>query len=329
MQFSWENKKRLVGLGPMDGVSDSPMRQLSREFGADFVFTEMISADGLVRKSKTILKKLQFKKRERPIIAQIFGKNPQIMAQAAQILEKDFKFDGIDVNAACPAKKMLNSGHGGSLLKDPGALCSLLDVVRRSTKLSLSLKTRLGYAHNDELIKIIPRIEKTGINAIIVHNRTILQKFEKSADKSIVSRLKKKISLPLIASGDVFTKSDIAKYISYGADGVLVARGALGNPWIFEGLDIVKEKPQKFLDNYQNKNLIEIISRDELKETILKHLNLTIDFYGDESLACVLFRKHFLWYLSKMKGVKQLKIKAAVVKSKNDVENILNKLLND
>src|ERR1035437_312324 len=171
-KFQWD-KKKMVGLAPMDGVTDSPFRYLNRQFGADFTFTEMISADGLVHRSKTIFAKLKFRKGERPIVAQIFGKDPKTMGEAAEILDKEFKFDGIDINAACPSKNVLKSGHGGALLRDPGLLLSLLDVVRHKTKLPLSVKTRLGFRDSDEIIKLAPKMEKIGINAIIVHSRTV------------------------------------------------------------------------------------------------------------------------------------------------------------
>jgi len=324
MKFEWSKDKKLVGLGPMDGVTDSPMRQLARHHGADFTFTEMISADGLVRKSKTIFKRLNFKKRERPIVAQIFGKDPQIMGEAAKMLEHDFKFDAIDVNAACPAKTVITSGHGGALLKNPGLLCSILDVVRHNTTLPVSLKTRCGYKGATEIIKLAPKLEKTGINAIIVHGRTVLQKFQNSADKTIFNRLKSEISVPLIATGDIMNQNDIADlFAHHKVDGVLVARGALGNPWIFEGLDIIKNNPKVFLEKNQSKNLIQKLGVQELRETVIKHLDLSIDYYGNEELACTLFRKHLLWYLGRIPGSKLLKVKASIVKSRKQVEKIL------
>ena len=316
----------MVGLSPMDGVTDSPMRFLNRQFGAYFTFTEMISADGLVHRSKTIFSKLKFRKGERPIIVQIFGKDPQVMGEAAEILDKEFKFDGIDINAACPSKNVLKSGHGGALLKDPQLLLSILDVVRHKTKLPLSVKTRLGFRDSDEIIKLAPKMEKIGINAIIVHSRTVLQKFQNLTDKSVYKRLKSQINVPLIATGNIFDQNDIAELFSeYKVDGVLVARGALGNPWIFEGLEIVKNNPKEFLEKNKSQKLIQEISIVERKEVILKHLDLMIEFYGEE-LACTLFRKHLLWYLGRIKGVKKLKTKAAVIQNRQEVEKILKQL---
>lgn len=325
MKFEWERNKKVVGLGPMDGVTDSPFRQINRRFGADFVFTEMISADGLVHKSKTIFRRLNFKKSERPIVAQIFGKDPQVMGEAARMLEKDFKFDAVDINAACPAKNVLKSGHGGALLKNPELLLSLLDVVRHSTSLPLSIKTRAGFKDAGEIIKLAPELEKTGINAIIVHGRTVLQKFQNLADKTIFNRLKSKINIPIIATGDVMTQNDIADlFANHQVDGVLVARGALGNPWIFEGLDVVKNKPETFLTKQKSQNLVQDIGLNEFKETILEHLDLMIAYYETEELACTLFRKHLLWYLGRRPGNKLLKIKASVVKNRKEVERVLN-----
>jgi len=324
-KFNWD-RKRMVGLGPMDGVTDSPFRYLNRQFGADFTFTEMISADGLVHKSKTIFEKLKFRKGERPIIAQIFGKDPEIMGEAAEMLEKEFKFDGIDINCACPSKNVLKSGHGGALLKDEELLLSLLDVVRHKTTLPLSVKTRLGFNDSQQIIKLAPKMEKKGINAIIVHSRTVLQKFQNLTDKSAYLRLKQQISVPIIATGDVFNQTDIAElFEKFKVDGVLVARGALGNPWIFEGLEIVKNNPKQFLEKSKSKKLIQEISSNQRKETVLEHLNLMIATYGDE-LACVLFRKHLLWYLGRVKGTKKLKTKATLIQNRQDVEKILEQL---
>lgn len=324
MKFEWKRNKKMVGLGPMDGVTDSPFRQINREHGADFTFAEMISADGLVRKSKTLFKRLNFKKSERPIIAQIFGKDPQVMCEAAKILERDFKFDAIDINAACPAKNIVSSGHGGALLYDPSLLLSILNVVRHSTKLPLSLKTRAGYKDTKEIINLAPKIEEIGINAIIVHGRTVLQKFQNSADKTIFNRLRPKINIPLIATGDIMTQNDIADlFLNHEVDGVLVARGALGNPWIFEGLDVIKKNPQIFLEKQKSQNLKQDIGLLEFKETILEHLDLMIVYYKIEELACTLFRKHLLWYLGRLPKNKILKSKASLVKSRNEVEQLL------
>jgi len=323
-KFSWSQDKRIVGLGPMDGITDSPFRILNKRFGADFVFTEMISADGLVKKSKTIFEHLRFKKGERPIIAQIFGKDPEVMAEAAEILEKRFKFDGIDINCGCSTRKVLSSGHGGALLKDPKRLLSLLHIVRRKTSIPLSVKTRLGYSEPEEIVKLAPKIEKIGINALIIHTRTVKQKFSGRASWNILNQVKKQIKIPLIASGDIFSKEDLAKlFRDTKADGAIVARGALGNPWIFEGLDIIKENPKKYL---QIAKTPEEISLREKKEVILEHLNLMIDPPAggyDEEKACKLFRKFFLWYLKGLVGAKQAKLKAAIIDNLEEAKIVL------
>jgi len=321
----WVRDKKIVGLAPMDGITDSPFRCLAKSFGADVVFTEMISADGLLRKSKSIFNKLRFKRRERPIIAQIFGKEPKILGEAAEILERDFKFDGIDINAACPKRNVLKSGHGGALIKNPRLLFSIVNVVRHKIKVPLSVKTRIGFGNPSEVFKIAKGLEACGIDCLIVHGRTVKQNFSGKANWEIFSKIKSKIKIPLIASGDIFSKSDLARlFLTTNVDGALVARGALGNPWIFEGLEIIKNNPKMYL--LKKDFAFENISTRERKEVILEHFELMREFYKEEKTTAILFRKFFLWYLRGLNYSKKIKSKAAKISNLKDIKEVLDEI---
>ncbi len=320
-KFDWSLRK--VGLGPMESYTDSCFRQIARSFGADFVFTEMIPAEGLVRRLKPIFLKLKFKKRERPLVAQLIGRKGKVLAEAAEILEKEIKVDAIDLNFACPVKNVLKQKMGGFLLREVKELLSLLGIVRRKTTLPLSLKTRSGFSSKKEILKWAGELNKTGVDALILHPRTVKQKFGGRADWNLFNLVKQKLSIPLIATGDIFSQKDLARlFLKAKPNGALVARGALGNPWIFENLDLIKENPQRFLNGRGWQKAEPLLA--ERKKVIKEHFSLAQELYGEN--AWFYFRPHIFWYLKFFSGSKKWRIRFGKVKDTSEAKKLIKEL---
>ncbi len=313
----------------MESYTDSCFRRIARSFGAEVVFTEMIPAEGLMRRLKPVLEKARFRRGERPLVGQLVGGEEKILEEAAQILEEEIRVDAIDLNFACPAKNILKQKSGGVLLKEPKKLLSLLYIVRRKTTLPLSIKIRAGFAHKGEVLEWISEAEKVGADAVILHPRTVKQKFTGKADWNLFALVKQKLSVPLIASGDIFTQKDIARLFAENpVDGVLVARGALGNPWIFENLDLLKTHPREFLDSLNKEGWYK--SEPTLKErqrVIALHWRLAVEFYGEER-AWFGFRPHIFWYLKEFPEAKKWRVLFGRVRDTQQAHKLIVKLCN-
>lgn len=294
-----------IGLAPMADYTDYPFRNIVREFGAQFTFTEMISVDSILRENEKVEKMLP-QKNERNIGIQLFGNDPQKFVEAAKRVEHLASW--IDINAACPAKKVIKKGSGAALLNTPELLGKIIRNLKANINLPVGVKVRIGFdiINIEEVSKII---EENGADYIIVHGRAKTQLYSGKADRSFIKKLKENINIPLGASGDVFSREDIEDYINnYGADFVLVARGAIGNPWIFMN------------NNY-------IPSKKERIEVCLKHLALMIDFYELESYAVKKFRKVLIKYFSGFEGAKEVRRNMHTLNTFKDVSNLIENVL--
>ena len=202
-------KKPIIGLAPMSGLTDSAFRQIAKDFGAEIVFSEMISADGLFygqRKSgrdeyNKTLALAGFSTKERPIIIQLFGRQPEIMAKAAKIISRKFKPDGIDINMGCPARRLVDAGHGVSLMRDLDLACYIIERIKKEINLPVSVKTRLGFQNEKEILKFAKSLENCGLDALILHGRTYPQLFRGQVNYQIMKTVKENLKIPLIASG--------------------------------------------------------------------------------------------------------------------------------
>ncbi|MBI1921636.1 MAG: tRNA dihydrouridine synthase DusB [Geobacter sp.] len=277
-------------LAPMAGVTNLPMRIISREQGASLCFTEMVSVNGLVREGKKSFDLVRSTLEDRPLGIQIFGDDPIVMAEGARLVEP--YGDLIDINMGCPVRKVISSGAGSALLREPDRIRAILREVRRATRLPLTIKIRAGWSAEEENYLEIGRIaEEEGCDAITLHPRSRAQMFDGQADRSKIAALKRALTIPVIASGDMFTAADIASTLAEtGCDGVMVARGALGNPWIFrEALQLAAGKEAG------------TPSQAERFAVALRHLQLFIESEG-ERVAVREMRKHFSWYAHGVPG---------------------------
>ncbi|MGB9553062.1 MAG: tRNA dihydrouridine synthase, partial [bacterium] len=219
-------------LAPMSEWNDLAFVSLAREYGADLIFLGLVSAEGLARKNLKTRSLLRYTERARPIFAQIFGSDPQSMGEAAKIVE-DMGFDGLDINAGCPVSKVTRTGSGAALMENLKNAQDVVKSVRKAVKIPVTIKMRLGPTGAEHL-KLAAIAEEEGLDAVILHPRTPRQGYSGKADWTKVAELKAVLSIPVFASGDVRDGVSFLEVLqSTGCDGVLIGRGALGNPWIF------------------------------------------------------------------------------------------------
>lgn len=318
----WITKKqKLLALAPMADMTDQPFCRVCREVaGQDFViFREMVSSEAIVRGNARTLKMCEFAKMEQPIVLQLFGSSPETIAKAAKIVVEKFHPEGIDINMGCPVPKITVKNLAGAALMKNTALA--VEIIKKLKVADLgvpvSVKTRLGWSKDDEILKFAPALEAAGVDAISIHGRTKAQGYAGEANWQRIAEVKKLLSIPVLANGDIKNGEDIKKcFADTGADGVMIGRGALGNPWIFN---------QSVIPSTVEGSLLPTL--EELKETVLRHAELHLEHYG-EKYGLTTFRKHLLWYFKgeKVKGVRELKnlrAKLAQIKNLEELEKAL------
>lgn len=283
-------------LAPLAGISDLPYRLINRSFGCRFAFTEMISANALVHKSKNTLKMLSAAADDRPLGIQLLGNDPENLRRALEIIS-GYHFDSIDFNAACPVHKVVSKGEGAGLSKDPLRLQRLLKVIVEHSRVPVTVKIRAGWDETTlNAADLALQAEDSGIKGLIIHGRTKMQGYRGTVDYDIIKKVKESLSIPVIASGDALSPILIKKlFDETGCDGVSIARGGLGNPWIFT-------ETAEYLKNGRLPLRPDI---DETTRIMKKHLDMMMHFHG-EMHGVKLFRKFFGWYTKGLlaKGLK-------------------------
>lgn len=279
-------------LAPMAGVTDMAFRQICRELGAGMSCTELVSAKALCYQDKKSRGLLKLAPNEKPAAAQIFGSDIPCMAEAAVIAAEISGADIIDINMGCPVPKVANNGDGSGLLRDLDKACRVAEAVRKGAgEIPVTVKMRLGWDKgNIVCLELAQCLEDLGIAAITLHGRTKVQMYAGTANWDWIRRVKQALSIPVIANGDVFSGQDAARILRYtGADGVMIARGVFGNPWIFQ-------QAQAAIDGRPIPPLPPLSQRCD---TAVRQFELAAQ-YKSEKIACLEARKHYAWYL---KGV--------------------------
>ena len=283
-----------VLLAPMAGFTDYPFRVLCKRMGAGLVYSEFVSADGIIRENTRTIEMIQFSDEERPIGIQIFGNDPETMSEAASFIDKKFSPDIIDINYGCPVPKVTKKGGGSAALRD---LCLMDDitiaVIEAVPNIPVTVKMRAGW-NNDSIIipEVGERLQNIGIKAIALHPRTTKQRYKGKANWDLIKYLKQNIAIPVIGNGDIYCVDDIKKMFDYTeCDAVMIARAAQGNPWIFR-------EAKKF---FNNKKYSDSSSLIEIAEVCNDHFNLLINNRG-KSVGMNLMRKHLSNYLKGFPG---------------------------
>lgn len=281
-----------VLMAPMAGITDSPYRRILRRHGCPAVVTEMISAEGLIRRGAGSLALLEHHPEEHPILAQIFGARPGSMARAAALVA-EWGFDGIDINMGCPVKKVVRTGAGAAMMRCPDLAAEVVSAVRATTDLPLTVKLRSGWS-SDEInaIELARRVVDAGADAVVLHPRTRGQYYAGRADWDLIGELVQAVSVPVIGNGDVRTPADArAMRTTTGCAAVMVGRAAMGDPFLPAGLAGGPYPP----------------TTDQRVRAFCTHLDLVIAWLGSEQRAALRMRKHLIWYARGLPGVAGLR----------------------
>lgn len=291
-----------VFLAPMAGVTDMSFRLLCKKEGAGLTYTEMVSAKGIFYKDKKTKDLLEIGEIEKPCAVQIFGSDPDIMAETAAGLS-ELDIDIIDINSGCPTPKIVKNGEGSALMQNPKLIGEIVKKVSSASKKPVTIKFRKGWDEASvNAVEVAKIVEANGAAAVTVHGRTREQFYSGKADWSIIKKVKEAVSIPVIGNGDIFAPQDAKAMFEYtGCDGIMIGRGAQGNPWIFK----------RVLAYLETGELLPEPTVDEKIDKIFEHFELMINLKG-ESLAVKEMRKHIAWYIKGMK--RSAKIKESVNK---------------
>ncbi len=307
-----------VFLAPMAGVTDTAYRIIAHDMGCPLCYAEMVSSQGIHFRNERTLTMLESEPGERPLAMQIFANTPEMAAEAAKYVEDLGTADILDFNMGCPAPKIVKNGEGSALMRDPDKAYAILSAIRKVVKMPFTVKMRKGWDDDHVNVLEIAKIaEAAGVDAIAVHGRTREQFYSGKADWDIIAEVKKTVKVPVIANGDVRTCQDLQKILDVtGADGVMIGRGAQGNPWIFKQLT-------HFL---RTGEVLPKPTMQERAEVIIRHLDLLLKYKGDY-IGPREMRKHATWYTRGITHGAILRDKFNKAEKREDFIDIIDKYL--
>ncbi len=296
-------------LAPMAGVTDLPFRMLCKEQGASLVYTEMISAKGIYYNNKNTGKLWETDASERPVSLQLFGSDPDLMADmAAKIEDKDF--DIYDINMGCPVPKVVNNGEGSALMNNPKLAGEIIEKMTKAVKKPVTVKFRKGFGKDDNTAVEFAKVaEAAGAAAIAVHGRTREQYYQGKADWDVIRDVKNAVSIPVVGNGDLFTPEDVKNmYEHTGVDGFMFGRGVRGNPWLFKRTRVYLETGEIPVPP----------TPEEIMDMMIRHGKMNISFKG-EFTGMREMRKHAAWYTKGMKNSAQFREKCSYIETLDDL----------
>lgn len=303
-------------LAPMEDVSDPPFRRLCKEYGADLMYSEFISSEGLIRDAIKSKKKLDIFDYERPVGIQIFGGDEEAMAMSTEIVTT-VKPDLVDINFGCPVKKVVSKGAGAGVLKDIDLMVRLTEACVRSTNLPVTVKTRLGWDHDSITIhEVAERLQDVGIKALSIHGRTRAQMYKGEADWRPIAEVKNnpRIHIPIFGNGDIDTPQKALEYKNrYGVDGVMVGRATIGNPWFFREV-------KHYIKTGQ---LLPPPTVAERVEAARKHLQWSCEWKG-ERVGVLEMRRHYANYFKGTDNFKPFRAQLVSLMEREEINSVLN-----
>lgn len=302
----------------MDDITDMPFRQLCKKHGADMLITEFIASEALNREAEKSYRKMRFSEEQRPIGIQIFGNEEESLLRCIDIVAQA-QPDFIDINWGCPVKKVAGKGAGSGMLRDIPKLLHITEALVKRSPLPLTVKTRLGYEENDKpIVALAEQLQDIGVAALSIHGRTKTQMYKGSADWTLIGEVKNnpRMHIPIFGNGDITTPEEAALAFSrYGVDGILIGRGAIGNPWIFE-----RTRSHLNGEAQQEPTIEERVS------VCLEHLEAAIAFKGEHT-AMFEMRKHYGSYFKGLPDFKQFRIPMVSVATYEEIRPIFDKIV--
>ena len=300
---------------PMAGCTDLAFRLVARERGMEFAFLEMVSADALVRKNSRTLSYLNTVEADKPLGAQLVGCDPEIMGEAAAMIE-EMGFDLLDINCGCPVPKVTAPGGGSALLVEPEKTKKIFEsVVKNIKQIPVTVKMRKGFsdASGDEAVRISKIAEDAGLSAVTVHGRTRVQGYSGTADWQAIAKVKQAVKIPVFGNGDVMNGADAKRLIeTSGCDGVMIGRGGLGNPWIYKSIEA----------ELSGSALPKTPALEDKKKAALRHLEIEIQTEG-EKVAVLKFRRIACWYLKELAGASEFRSRVNTIVTAEDMRNAI------
>ena len=305
-------------LAPMEDVSDPPFRALCKKFGADVMYTEFISSEGLIRDAVKSVQKLDIFEYERPIGIQIFGNNIESMKLSAEICEQANP-DIIDINYGCPVKKVAGKGAGAGILQDIPKMVEMTKEIVKSTNLPVTVKTRLGWNEESKyIVEVAERLQDVGIQGLSIHGRTRAQMYKGEADWALIGDVKNnpRMHIPIFGNGDITTPQKAVEYKErYGVDGVMIGRAAIGSPWFFKEVKYYREHGKEMPP----------ISLAEKVATVKEHLEFSVRWKGDR-LGIVEMRRHYANYFKGIENFKPIRMKLVTFDTEQELMEVLNNI---
>lgn len=316
--IDWQTEQKpIIALAPMADMSDLPFCLVCKEEGAKLLFREMVSSEAIVRQNPKTMKMAEFDERERPLVQQIFGANPEVMAEAARIIYETFQPDALDINMGCPVYNLVSNFNGAALIKEPDRAANIVRAMKAAVPCPVSVKTRTGWKEDTDCLDFVKVLAHAGADLISMHGRTKTQGYAGTSDWQRIAEARANVpQVPFLLNGDV-TSPKLAKEaleISK-ADGVLIGRGALGRPWIFKQIEHYLVTGEELPDPTLQKRI----------SIIKEHGRLQVERYGEKGL--IKLRKHLPWYFKGFVGWKEIRSKLVRINTLEELNRILDDAL--